>query len=293
MPRPASDVCRHGHQLVAGLFLSWLIVATVCGQGPADPSPSSAGLAADPNQPFAASTTIGLNLLQLVWTARWLMSPIIFMSIVVVAVGLERMVALRRGAVMPARLVRVVLEATSDKATFRPRSLLDIADDYPSPAARVVHAAVLKIGRPVDEFERAVTDAMQRESERLYRNVRTLNLAAAVTPLMGLLGTVWGMIQAFYATANLPAGSNKAEVLAEGIYTALVTTAGGLIVAIPAAILAHWFEGRIQCRFADIYELVQDRLLPQAERLEHESGKFSTGSATPPPVPPPVRQASH
>ncbi len=143
------------------------------------------------------------------------MAPIILMSIVVVAVGLERSVALRRNAVMPARLVRAVLESTTDRdgRSFRPRELYECADDYPSPAARVVQAAVLKIGRPVNEFERAVTDAMQRESERLYRNVRTLNLAAAVTPLMGLLGTVWGMIQAFYATAIFPPAVTRQKCL--------------------------------------------------------------------------------
>lgn len=70
------------------------------------------------------------------------------------------------------------------------------------------------------------------------------------------------MIQAFFATANLPVGANKAESLAEGIYTALVTTAGGLVVAIPAAMLAHYFEGRIQRLLSEVAEFVQSRLIP-------------------------------
>jgi biopolymer transport protein ExbB len=101
----------------------------------------------------------------------------------------------------------------------------------------------------------------------LYANVRWLSLAAAVAPLLGLLGTVWGMIVAFHQTTQLETGQNKADFLAEGIYVALVTTLGGLAVAIPAAILAHYFEGRIQALFHQTDELLFN-LLPQIERYE-------------------------
>src|SRR5690606_14555437 len=92
-------------------------------------------------------------------------------------------------------------------------------------------------------------------------------------PLIGLLGTVQGMIAAFIVTASAPLAVNKAQGLASGIYQALVTTFAGLSVAIPAAILAHYFEGRIEGRFRDIDELVQG-LLPQLERFE---GKLRVG----------------
>ena len=85
--------------------------------------------------------------------------------------------------------------------------------------------------------------------------------------MMGLLGTVLGMIKAFFATASLPTGANKAEALAEGIYEALVTTAAGLCVAIPAAIAAHLFEGRIQKLFRELDETLLG-LMPQLERFE-------------------------
>jgi biopolymer transport protein ExbB len=115
--------------------------------------------------------------------------------------------------------------------------------------------------------EHAVAEASEREAERIYSNVRWLNLAAAVTPLMGLLGTVWGMIRAFHDTTQLAAGQNKADFLAEGIYVALVTTLGGLTVAIPAAIFSHYFEGRITTLFHQIDELLFS-LMPQVERYE-------------------------
>ena len=107
----------------------------------------------------------------------------------------------------------------------------------------------------------------EREAGKLYANVRWLNLAAAITPLMGLLGTVWGMIRAFHDTTQLSPGQNKADYLAEGIYVALITTLGGLMVAIPAAIFAHYFEGRIQSLFLQIDEMLFS-LMPQIERFE-------------------------
>jgi biopolymer transport protein ExbB len=131
----------------------------------------------------------------------------------------------------------------------------------------VIKAMLLKVGRPHAEVERAVHDAAQREAARLYTNVRWLSLAAGVAPLLGLLGTVWGMIQAFFATANLPTGANKAEYLAQGIYVALVTTFAGLAVAIPAAVLAHLFEGRVQKLFRQLDDTLAG-LLSQMERFE-------------------------
>ena len=126
---------------------------------------------------------------------------------------------------------------------------------------------LLKTGRPQSEVEHAVAEASEREAGRLYANVRWLNLIAAIAPLMGLFGTVWGMIRAFFDTTQLAAGQNKADFLAQGIYVALVTTLGGLAVAIPAAIFSHYFEGRIQKLFHEIDEMLFN-LLPQIERFE-------------------------
>ena len=230
-----------------------------------------------------------LNVLELVWAARWLMIPIIAMSIVVVAVGIERILALRRSRVMPKGLVEYLESAKLDS-----RGILRTCTEYPSTMAVVVREVLRKFGRPPGEVETTMANVMQRESERLYRNVRTLNLAAAVTPLMGLLGTVWGMIAAFFATANLPVGANKAESLAEGIYFALVTTAAGLVVAIPAAILAHYLEGRIQKLFLDMEESLSEGMLQQmaVSRMEmkarHANGNATVGK---PPTPPPVSRA--
>jgi biopolymer transport protein ExbB len=101
----------------------------------------------------------------------------------------------------------------------------------------------------------------------MYANIRPISLAVTITPLLGLLGTVQGMIIAFYTTANLQAGANRAAELASGIYLALITTFAGLCVAIPAAVIAHYLEGRILAGFRRVDDVVTG-LLPAMEAFE-------------------------
>lgn len=216
--------------------------------------------------PPEAEAEASVPILDLFLKGGWLMAPIVVLSLIVVAVGVERWFGLRRSRVVPRALVQRLYEQINLDAVD-PRSAFALCNRYPSSAARVVKALLAKTGRPHAEIESAAAEATNREADGLYSNVRTLNLAATVAPLMGLLGTVWGMIESFFATANLPLGSNKGQALAEGIYVALVTTFAGLAVAIPAAVLAHYFEGRILRLMRRIEKLTSD-LLPTLERYE-------------------------
>ena len=208
-----------------------------------------------------------INLLELMVRGGYLMIPIAVMSLLVVAFGAERALGLRRRKVLPPKLIQGLGRLATQKGGLDPRQAYKLCQQYPSTAANVIRTMLLKVGRPHTELEHAVSEANDREAARLYTNVRWLSLAAGISPLLGLLGTVWGMIQAFFATANLPTGANKAEYLAQGIYVALVTTFAGLAVAIPAAVLAHYFEGRIQKLFRELDETLLG-ILPQLERFE-------------------------
>lgn len=205
-----------------------------------------------------------------------LMIPIGLMSLLVVAVTLERFVSLRRGMLFPGSLRREIRGSANQPPAASMTVLFSAAQHSKSAAGRMLRDVVLKAGRPIQEIESVIADGAQREADFLYSNVRWLSLAAAVTPLIGLLGTVWGMIIAFHNTTQLDAGMNKAEFLAEGIYVALVTTLGGLAVAIPAAIFAHHFEGKITRSIA-IIEAQLRSLMPALESLEAK-GRFSAGS---------------
>ena len=209
----------------------------------------------------------GINIFSLIVQGGAFTIPIGLMSLVTVTFVIERSMALRRDRVIPGMLVAELGLLAEEQGQFDPRAAYRLCQRYPSAAASVLRAMLVKVGRPQAEVDRSTTEASEREAARLYSNVRWLNLAAAVTPLMGLLGTVWGMIQAFHDTTGLPQGVNKADFLAEGIYVALVTTLCGLLVAIPAAVFSHYLEGKLQRLFHEVDELLFS-LMPQIERFE-------------------------
>jgi len=243
-----------------------------------------------------------INVLDLAFRGGVLMIPITLMSVLTVIFGLERALGLRRRKIVPGQLIRGLGATLEEKRGFDPRAIYRLAQRHPSAAANVLKAMLLKIGRPLPEIEQAMRDATEREADRLYGNVRFLTLSAAVTPLLGLLGTVQGMIQAFFVTSHLPTGADRAEMLAQGIYTALVTTFAGLCVAIPASVLAHYFEGRIQKLLRELNESLLG-LLPQLEsfegRLRVDPEQLSLAETTikrdvpqPPPPPAPTRSGA-
>lgn len=229
------------------------------------------------------------NLLDLWVMGGALMIPITLMSFVVVVFAVERALALRRRKVIPPELVEALGQLASRPGGLDPRQAYKVCQQYPSAAANVIRAVLLKVGRPHSEVERTVADACEREAAKLYKNVRPIGLATSVTPLLGLLGTVQGMIECFYRTANLGASANKSQVLASGIYVALVTTFGGLVVAIPAAVISHYFEGRIQALFRELDELLLS-LLPQLERYEGKMRVTRQAMSAAEPEPPPVER---
>ncbi|MEQ1828073.1 MAG: MotA/TolQ/ExbB proton channel family protein [Pirellula sp.] len=208
----------------------------------------------------------GMDFFSLLIKGGVFMIPIGVVSLMVLTFLFDRWIGLRFGRMLPSGF-RKGLQQLLRQGDADPRALYRLCGEYPSPASNVVRSMVIKTGRPNPEIQSAVQEAMQREADRAHNNVRWLNLAAAIAPLLGLLGTVWGLIRAFHDTTQLTAGQNRADFLAVGIYEALVTTLAGLIVAIPAAVASHYFEGRITKIFAAIEELASE-VLPALERYE-------------------------
>jgi biopolymer transport protein ExbB len=128
---------------------------------------------------------------------------------------------------------------------------LELCAKNGSAVARVFAAAVKKWGRPSVEVEQAILDAGERVTNDLRRYLRLFNGISTVTPLLGLLGTVFGMIHSFNTISNSD-GMGKAEMLAGGIGEALLSTAAGLTVAIPALIAYLYFVGRVDRFVMDI-----------------------------------------
>jgi biopolymer transport protein ExbB len=208
-----------------------------------------------------------MNFLQLLMNGGPLMIPLVLISILVLTVSLERLINLRMSRILPRKLRRGLVEASEQRFPVDPQELYQMGLRYPSVASRVLESILKKVGRPVPEMEAALQDSCQREADRLYSTVRWLTAAAAIAPLLGLLGTVWGMILAFFETTQPGLGINRTQQLAQGISIAFVNTLAGLSIAIPAAGFSHFFEGRIVKLMANLQELMQ-MIIPRLERFE-------------------------
>lgn len=228
---------------------------------------AAANKAAATTDKLAAQAPREMNFLQLLMDGGPLMIPLVLISILVLTVSLERFINLRTGRILPRRLRRGLVEAAEQRFPVDPQELYQMSLRFPSVASRVMESMLKKIGRPVPEMETAVQDACQREADRLYGTVRWLTAAAAIAPLLGLLGTVWGMILAFFETTQPGLGMNKTQQLAQGISIAFVNTLGGLSIAIPAAGFSHFFEGRI-IKLMNMVEEHVAALIPRLERFE-------------------------
>ena len=256
------------------LVLSLSLPSAAQEEGPANDDALIADLAAGEPQPEAAESSTepsGIDLLTLIGRGGKLMWPIGLMSLLVVTLAVERLVSFRRSRMVPRRLVKRLNQLVNEgSGAIDAEAALAACKANPSAAANVVSAMLMRSGRPLGEIEQTANEAAQREADLHAGPIRWLNLAAAATPLMGLLGTVWGMIVAFHNSANLTAERSRSEQLSEGIYTALVTTLAGLAVAIPAAILAQYLENRL----GKLFHKIETLAFSLAPSLEHYTGKY-------------------
>ncbi|MEM9367418.1 MAG: MotA/TolQ/ExbB proton channel family protein [Planctomycetota bacterium] len=192
---------------------------------------------------------------QKIMQGGWLMVPLAVCSLIILALSLERLIALRRSRVIPKPFVRRFTECVEDGQLSYDEAT-SICDEFDCPVADVFHAAVRRWGRPMLEIEQAVIDAGDRVGDSLRRYLRVFHAISNVTPLIGLLGTVLGMIQAF-ENINGTTGSGQTDLLAAGISTALMTTAGGLSVAIPAYLAYMYFGAKSDGYLGEIDKLCQ------------------------------------
>lgn len=210
----------------------------------------------DEDTPANVPEPSGIDLLSLIARGGAFMIPIGIMSLMVVTLAVERMINLRRDCVLPRVLQRDIELLNSPPETFNPSAAYRACLSHPSAASRILQAMLIRTGQPLHEIEQAGLETAQREIDKCAGPIRWLNLAGAATPLMGLLGTVWGMIVAFHESTTLTPDRSRSEQLSEGIYTALTTTLAGLAVAIPAAILALYLENRLRKVFHSVEDFV-------------------------------------
>ncbi len=186
---------------------------------------------------------MGLNqYYELIARGGVLMWPILLCSIVALTIIIERFLALRRADVDAREFMDAMRQVLRQD---RVQEALEQCDESKAPIARIMKAGILKHNRSREDIREAIQDAARFEVPRLERYLSGLATCATIAPMLGLLGTVQGMIKCFAQIQNARGQVSPAD-LAEGIGNALVATAAGLVVAIPALIVYNYFVTRVQ-----------------------------------------------
>ncbi len=226
------------------------------------------------------------NLVEMLQSLGWWSIPFIALSLVMLWSAVERFVMLRRGRVIPRPFVQRFLNLIETGELERDEAL-HVCEENGSPIAELFAHGVRKWGKSAVEVEQAIIDGGERQVAALRANLRVLNATYTVGPLFGLLGTVWGMLMSFEKIANAGAMGNSQQ-LAAGIALALVTTAAGLAIAIPAILLYMYYAGRVDALVMEMDALSQ-RLVAaiSAEGLADRASRPKRPPREAPPVPAP------
>ena len=275
MPASSCDQCR---PQVAQLFRTMTIVSVLIF------AMNSAAIAQDGTEqgraPDKAESAIPTSPQEIAEAIGYPFA-VIFVAASVVALwcAIERLFLLRRRRVIPRAFVDRFLMHLRTGRMDKPNALA-VCQQNGSPVAEVFLHGIRKWGKPAVEIEQAVMDGGERQVALLKRRLRVLNGVATIMPLIGLLGTVTGMIEAFNNIADSNA-MGQAEILASGIALALLTTAIGLFIAIPALTAYMYLAGLIDALVVEMDRLGQDIVhLISAEAL-HERGETPTQKAPP------------
>jgi len=202
-----------------------------------------------------------MNLLDIFLKGGFIMWPILLSSIIGLAVSIDRFIMLRKAKInVPAFMVRI--------RGFIKKKDISGAISYcmqeKSPVANIVRKGLRKYKYGHDRVKDAIENAGSQEISKLEKGLSVLASVAGIAPLLGFLGTVTGMIQAFMTIQDLAGAANPSD-LAGGIWEALITTAFGLIIGIPAFALYNYFlsavkklVGEMETVANDVIDVIQD-----------------------------------
>ncbi len=178
---------------------------------------------------------------QIFLAGGWLMWPLLICSIIVVAISIERFITLKVERIIPSGLLTKAWQQLRDK-TLAGDDLKELRDS--SPLGYILAAGISNCGHGREIMKDSIEEAAAQVVHELERFLSILSTIANMAPLIGLLGTVLGMIQVFADIMLF--GTGNAADLAGGISQALITTAAGLTIAIPAMISHRYFERHVE-----------------------------------------------
>ena len=183
-----------------------------------------------------------MNLLQIVAKGGILMIPIAACWLISFFILIERLITLRKIRINSRTFILQIKNLINKNMLSE---AIMLCKRTPGPIAKIAKAAVEKYNKPRSEIKDAIESAGKLEIYHIEKNLGILGTIAAIAPLLGFLGTVTGMIKAFMRIQML-GGNVDANVLAGGIWEALLTTAAGLAVGIPALIFYNWLQSKVE-----------------------------------------------
>ena len=201
---------------------------------------------------------------EMILAGRYMMIPILLASLVGMAVLIERVYVLRQGRTIVPEIAEAVMTLSASKDLSVAYA---ICERRPGPFANLVKAGLDQANNDWTIIRDVLEETGRQEATRLTRRLGVLETVAAVSPLLGLLGTVLGMIRVFGTISA--AGLGNPETLSSGISEAMVTTAAGLIIGIPALVAYNWLNGRADRIIFDL-EYYSSKVLDTLRRRQIE-----------------------
>jgi biopolymer transport protein ExbB len=196
--------------------------------------------------------------LELLEAGGWIGHTILLLSVVAVSLSIEQLLTIRRTTLMPPGLAEKVRDLLRSGQSAQAEQACKL---QPSTLGYVLQTGISEIDGGWPVVEKAMEDAVAEQAARLYRKAEYISVIGNIAPMLGLLGTVVGMIETFATVADTQ-GAARAGDLAEGIYKALVTTVEGLIVAIPTLAAFAYFRNRIDGLIAETAYVAQHVFTP-------------------------------
>jgi biopolymer transport protein ExbB len=200
------------------------------------------GIADSATVATAAAATESMSLFDLAVKGGWIMIVLALLSLVAVYIFVERWLAIKSASKIDIHFMNNIKDSIHDgKIT----SAINLCQRNNSPVARMIEKGVERIGRPLSDIQASVENVGSLEVARLEKGMPMLASISGGAPMIGFLGTVIGMVQAFYEMSKAGGNNIQMSMLSSGIYTAMITTIGGLIVGIFAYFAYNYLVTRI------------------------------------------------
>ncbi len=183
----------------------------------------------------------GISLWDMALKGGWIMAVLAALSVLCIYVFVEKLIIIRKAAKDDPHFMERIRDYILSNEN---KSALTYCQAENTPAARMIECGIKRLGRPIADIQTAIENVGNIEVARLEKRLPVIATIAGAAPMIGFLGTVTGMVRAFYAMAN--AGNNvDITLLSGGIYEALVTTVGGLVVGIIALFAYNYLVGQV------------------------------------------------